>query len=182
MMRQNPHSHVSPRLLHPASLDDVLLYRISRLLSTAGSIVIRLCEGGFGITRREWRLIALLAQEDGVLSSQLADRAQLDRARTSRAVTSLVDKKLIRRTPGPSDRREVRLALTDSGRALYQQLFPLVLDVNRELLGPLTAAQAKAIDRGLDELQSRAEAMVREHPELPKADRRRGGRMRARLG
>jgi DNA-binding MarR family transcriptional regulator len=169
-------------LLHPESLDDVLLYRISRLLSTAGSIVIRLCEGGFGITRREWRLIALLAQEDGVLSSQLAERAQLDRARTSRAVTSLVDKKLIRRTPGPSDRREVRLALTDSGRALYEQLFPLVLDVNRELLGPLTAAQAKAIDRGLDELQQRADAMVREHAELPKADRRRGGRVRARLG
>jgi DNA-binding MarR family transcriptional regulator len=188
MMRRNPDT---PRLLRPSSLDDVLLYRISRLLSTAGAIVIRLCEGGFGITRREWRLIALLAeedvaQEDGVLSSQLAERAQLDRARTSRAVTSLVDKKLIRRTPGPSDKREVRLALTDSGRALYEQLFPLVLGVNRELLAPLSAAQAKAIDRGLDELQRRADAMVQRaqspQSQLPKADRRRGGRMRARLG
>jgi DNA-binding MarR family transcriptional regulator len=183
MVRRNPDP---PRLLQPSSLDDVLLYRISRLLSTAGAIVIRLCEGGFGITRREWRLIALLAQEDGVLSSQLAERAQLDRARTSRAVTSLVDKKLIRRTPGPSDKREVRLALTDSGRKLYEQLFPLVLEVNRELLAPLNVAQAKAIDRGLDELQRRADAMVKsaQSPEskLPKADRRRGGRMRARLG
>ena len=40
-------------------LDDLLLYRLSRLLSVAGSMVIKLCEGRFGITRREWRLIAL---------------------------------------------------------------------------------------------------------------------------
>ena len=51
------------RLASPGSLDDLLLYRINRLLSVAGSMVIRLCEGRFGITRREWRVLALLAQE-----------------------------------------------------------------------------------------------------------------------
>lgn len=178
MMRRNPDE---PRLAAPRSLDDVLLYRISRLLSTAGSMVIRLCEGSFGITRREWRLVALLAREDGVLSSELAQRAQLDRARTSRAVTSLVAKKLVRRTTGPADRREVRLTLTEAGRALHAQLFPLVLQINGELLSVLPAAQLKAIDRGLEALQAQAEAMVG-RAQLPKANRRRGGRMRAEMG
>jgi DNA-binding MarR family transcriptional regulator len=177
-MRRNPDR---PRLAAPHSLDDVLLYRISRLLSTAGSMVIRLCEGSFGITRREWRLIALLAQEDGVLSSQLAQRAQLDRARTSRAVTSLVAKKLIQRAAGPADRREVRLTLTEAGRGLYAELFPLVLQINGELLSVLTPAQVKAIDGGLEALQAQAEAMV-SRAQLPKANRRRGGRMRAEMG
>jgi DNA-binding MarR family transcriptional regulator len=81
---------LASRLGAPAALDDVLLYRISRLLATAGSMVIRLCEGRYGITRREWRVLALLAQEEGLLSSQLAERAQLDRARTSKAISSLV--------------------------------------------------------------------------------------------
>src|SRR3569623_1591434 len=156
-MRPNPDR---PRLAAPGSLDDVLLYRMSRLRSTAGSMVIRLCEGSFGITRREWRLIALLAQEEGVLSSQLAKRAQLDRARTSRAVTSLVAKKLIRRTPGPADRREVRLALTEAGRNLYSRMFPLVRGINHELLSVLTPAQLRTVDRGLDALQLRADAML----------------------
>jgi DNA-binding MarR family transcriptional regulator len=177
-MRSNPDR---ARLAAPQSLDDVLLYRISRLLSTAGSMVIRLCEGSFGITRREWRLIALLAREDGVLSSQLAERAQLDRARTSRAVTSLVAKKLVRRARGPADRREVRLALTDAGRALYAQLFPRVLQINHELLSVLSGAQLKALDRGLEALQGQADAMVG-RAQLPKADRRRGGRVRAVMG
>jgi DNA-binding MarR family transcriptional regulator len=177
-MRRNPES---PRLAAPASLDDVLLYRISRLLSTAGSMVIRLCEGSFGITRREWRLIALLAQEDGVLSSQLAQRAQLDRARTSRAITSLVAKKLVKRAIGPADRREVRLTLTEPGRKLYSQLFPLVLQINRELLSALPAAQLKSMDASLNALQAQAEVMVAQ-AQLPKANRRRGGRMRAEMG
>ncbi len=177
-MRRNPDR---PRLAGPRSLDDVLLYRLSRLLSTAGTMVIRLCEGGFGITRREWRLIALLAQQDGVLSSQLAGRAQLDRARTSRAVTSLVAKRLVKRETGPADRREVRLTLTDAGRLLYEQLFPLVLQINRELLSVLTPAQLKAMDESLESLQAQAEGMVaRAH--LPKADRRRRGRLRAEMG
>ena len=177
-MRPNPER---PRLADPRSLDDVLLYRVSRLLSTAGSMVIRLCEGGFGITRREWRLIALLAQEDGVLSSQLAGRAQLDRARTSRAVTSLVAKKLVKRVTGTADRREVRLTLTDSGRLLYTQLFPLVLQINSELLSVLTPAQLRTLAVSLESLQVQAEEMVG-RAQLPKANRRRGGRMRAEMG
>jgi DNA-binding MarR family transcriptional regulator len=178
MMRRNPDR---ARLAAPRSLDDVLLYRMSRLLSTAGSMVIRLCEGRFGITRREWRLIALLAQEDGVLSSQLAARAQLDRARTSRAITSLAAKKLVKRATGPADRREVRLTLTEAGRDLHARLFPLVLQINHELLSVLTPAQVHMIDRSLEAMQSQAEGMVAA-AELPKANRRRGGRMRAEMG
>jgi len=53
-----------------------LLYRMSRLLAVGGSMVIRLCEGRFGITRREWRLVATLAGRGELSSSQLADREQ----------------------------------------------------------------------------------------------------------
>ena len=80
----------------PSELDDLFLYHLARLMSSAGTMVVRLCEGRYGITRREWRVLALLAQDEGLLSSQLAQRAQLDRARTSRAITSLVGKKLLR--------------------------------------------------------------------------------------
>ncbi|HEX2543835.1 MAG TPA: MarR family transcriptional regulator [Ramlibacter sp.] len=169
------------RLRHPAGLDDLLLYQISRLLAVGGSMVIRLCEGRFGITRREWRVIARLAQEQELLSSELADRIQLDRARTSRAVSSLVAKKLVRRESGSADRRQAQLALTDSGRKLHEALFPLVCEINRGLLSPLSGAQAQQLQGMLTAMQQRAEAMVQE-AELPKADRRRGARARLVLG
>lgn len=163
------------RLTQPQALDDLLLYRLSRLLGVAGSAVIRLCEGRFGITRREWRILALLAQDEGLLSSQLAERAQLDRARTSKAITSLVGKKLLRRQVRASDRRQAALALTAEGRRVYDALFPLVLDLNARLLEALPAGGAAQLDAVLDALQLRADALVAQ-AELPKADRRRGGR------
>ena len=86
-------------------LDDLLLYRLSRLLAVGGSMVIRLCEGRFGITRREWRLIATLASRGDLSSSQLAEHAQLDRARTSKAVGSMVAKGLLSRAHPAGDRR-----------------------------------------------------------------------------
>ncbi|MES2360571.1 MAG: MarR family transcriptional regulator [Pseudomonadota bacterium] len=167
-----------PRLGHPEALDDLLLYRISRLLGVGGSLVTRLCEGRFGITRREWRMLAMLVQDEGLLSSQLAERAQMERAPTSRAITSLVRKKLLRRETRPGDRRQAALALTAEGRALYEALFPMVLEINRDLLAVLPAAGVSDLDQALDALQQRADAMVVAHTGFPKADRRRGGRQR----
>ena len=161
------------RLDQPAALDDLLLYRLARLTAAAGSMVIRLCEGRFGITRREWRVLALLARHPGLMSSQLAERAQLDRARTSRAVTSLVAKQLLTRQAGQADRREARLTLTPAGRELYEQLFPLIRGIHHDLLGALEPRHLDALDESLERLQSRAESLAA-HADLPKADRRRG--------
>ncbi|MGV3570886.1 MAG: MarR family winged helix-turn-helix transcriptional regulator [Ramlibacter sp.] len=166
-----------PRLVQPACIDDLLLYRLNRLVSVAGSMVIRLCEGRFGITRREWRLLAVLAAEDELLSSQLAERAQLDRARTSRAITSLAAKKLVRRQAGAADRRQARVALTPEGQALYGEMFPLVCAINQALLQPVPAGDVATLDAWLDGIQQQADRLVQQ-AELPKADRRRGGRLR----
>lgn len=172
---------MAARLREPAGLDDLLLYKLSRLLAVGGSMVIRLCEGRFGITRREWRVIARLARDGELLSSELAERIQLDRARTSRAVTSLVAKKLVRRQAGAADRRQARLTLTDKGRAVHEALFPLVCDINGALLSALPAGDAQRLDAMLRALQAQADRML-EAAQLPKADRRRGARARLAMG
>lgn len=162
----------------PPPLDGLLLYRISRLLSVAGSMVIRLCEGRFGITRREWRLVAMLASRGALGSSQLAEQAQLDRARTSKAVGSLVAKGIVSREQPAGDRRHVLLRLTPKGEALYAELYPLVSAINAELMGALDATEAAQLDVVLQRLQVRGEAMAAA-ADLPKADRGRRAKVLA---
>ena len=164
-------------------LDDLLLYRLSRLLAVGGSPVIRLCEGRFGITRREWRVLATLAEHGGALgSSQLAAVAQLDRARTSRAIGSLAAKGLISRTHTAGDRRHVLLRLSADGEAIHEQLLPLVRGINAELMSVLSPADAAQFDRSLASLQAQAARLAASSASaaLPKADRRRGGKKAAR--
>lgn len=151
---------MTPRdLLHPQTLDDMLLYVMWQLQACAGSVVVRLCEGEFGITRREWRVLAQLAAHEGVQSSELARHASLDRARTSRALTGLVAKGLVERTPREGDRREVLVHLTAQGRALHAALLPRVAQVNRELLSALDEGEVRQLVRFLERLQRQAEAM-----------------------
>lgn len=147
-------------LTHPRALDDMLLYRLWHVQAAAGRRVVRLCEAEFGITRREWRVLAQLALVEGPLSSVLAERAGLDRARTSRAVSSLADKGLLTRKPRPDDRREVRLHLTDAGRALYTALLPRVAQINQELLSVLSDDEVMALEQLLDRLRVQATAMA----------------------
>ncbi len=170
------HLRSPSRLSQPGGVHDLFLYRISHLLAVAGGPVIRLCEGRFGITRREWRVLALLAQNEGLLSSQLAERAQLDRARTSRAITSLVGKKLAQRQSQAADRRQAVVVLSAAGRALYEELFPLVRQVNAELMACLDEATVQRLDQALDLLQHQADGLAGSG-RLPKANRRAGGRV-----
>ena len=160
-----------------ASIDDLLLYRLSRLSSVAGTMVVRLCEGGYGITRREWAVIAQLYEGGSLPPSALAERMHRDRARTSRTLTALVAKRLVLRTIPANDRRSALVDLTPAGRALYEALMPQVQAINSQILSVLRPEQAAEFDEALARLQDRAQALLAERsPDLPKANRRQGQR------
>ena len=157
------------------AFEDLLLYRIYRMSSVAAAMVVRLCEGGYGITRREWRILALLQGHDGMTPSALADKVQLDRARTSRAIGALVAKKLMVRTLAVADRRGAQLALTREGQRLYEELMPQIQAINQRILSVLTEAQSTQFQDSLERLRVSAQAL---HDEamiaLPKTHRRLG--------
>ena len=166
-----PHSP-SQRL---ASIEDLLLYRLGRLSGVAGRMVVRLCEGGYGVTRREWAVVAQLYENGSLPPSVLAERMHRDRARTSRVLTSLVQKKLVLRTTPAHDRRSAIVGLTPEGRQLYENLMPQVQAINSQILLALSPTEAEHFDAALERLQARAEGLLTElSPDLPLANRRLG--------
>lgn len=164
----------------PQTLDDLLNYRLLRLFSLGGAPVIRLLEGRYGIARREWRLLALLAAHGGMSPSALAALAHLDRPRTSRALKVLVAKGLAVREVAPADARRARVALSDSGRALYDEVFPQVAAINRRLVAVLGDDAVCALDDALARLTEHAQQLNQQLARDVRADRRAGGSRRIR--
>lgn len=152
---------------------DLFLFRLNRLASTAGRPLIRLCEGQFGITRREWRLIVILAQDGPQLSTGLAHRASIEPARASRAITMLVEKGLAARAHRPNDRRFVEVVLTEQGKKVYESLFPNVEALNREILSGLSDAEREQLAQMFRKLEDAATKLPEALPNLPKTNRRR---------
>jgi DNA-binding MarR family transcriptional regulator len=167
-------------LAQPTIVDDLLNYRLSCLLDRSGAMIIRLCEGRYGITRREWRLVALLAAHGAMSPSVLAQRAHLEPGRTSRHITELLEKKLIRRTRVAEDARRALLELTAEGQALYDELFPQSVGLNNKVLAVLTYQELEVFDQALEKLTAAAERLASERPVPEKADRRRGGARKVR--
>jgi len=161
--------------MSPVGIEDLFLYRIARLHATAGAPVIRICEGGHGVTRREWRLLLVLAQNGALSSSELAQAAQLEWGLVSKTVGRLQKKDLVTRTPKPNDRRSVLIEVTAKGMLVYQQVFPKVIDINRALLSVLSDSQRAQLDTILSLLQQRANNPAALE-DLPKSQRRLGGR------
>lgn len=166
----------------PATVEDLLNYRLNRLLASSGALVTRICEGRYGITRREWRLICILADHGAMSPSQLAERAHLERPRVSRHVSDLVTKQLFARVGDPDDRRRAWVDITERGKALHAEFFPQSVQLNNQVLATLAPAELAAFDRALTKLTEAADALVRSKPLPEKADRRHGGRRRGSVG
>ena len=166
------------RLRRPRDLDDLLNYRLMRLVALSGAPVVRLLEGRYGIARREWRLLAVLAAHGALAPSGLAARADLDRARTSRAIGTLAGKQLLERSTQPGDRRRAVVRLTDAGRKLYDELFPQIAEINRRVLERLDDALLEGLDAAMAQLTRDAAVVNREVALDVRADRRLGGTRR----
>lgn len=165
-------------LSRPRDLDDLLNYRLMRLFAVSGAPVVRLCEGRYGIARREWRILALLAAHGPLSPSELAGRGDLDRARTSRAIGSLAAKRLVLRAAQRGDARRAVVTLSEAGRQLYDELFPQVVEINRRVLAALDAPLVEALDEALRRLTAHAAQLNQQLVLDSHADRRRGGSRR----
>lgn len=155
----------------PRGIQDLLLFRLSKILAIGGSMVTRLCEGQYGITRREWAVMALVGQAEEMRWSKIVEQSELDEAPLSRAISSLVTKGLVSKRRVPS--QGVWVALTASGRTLFAEFFPVTRSINLRLLEGLERADLDRLDAALNRIRMNAVAAV-EQAQLPKADRRRG--------
>lgn len=151
----------------------MLLFRINRFFGAAGGMAMRMCEARFGLTRREWGVMATLAMEEGVLSSELAQKAQLDRARTSRALSGLEDKGWVLRKPLDGDRRRVAIYLTDEGRRMYGQILPEMVKIHADIVAALSDEELAQFDHLLAKLQTHAVTLEQQerYADLPRIGR-----------
>ncbi len=167
------------QLSDPQHHDDLLNYRLKRLLTMAAAPAIRLCEGGSGVSRLEWRLAAALVEEGPMSPTALAERAHVERGRVSHTLTKLVDKALVQREEMPQNRRRATVAATDAGQKLYRELWPQLAAINRRVVAALEEHETVALEDYLRRLTDRAQQIYDEGGGVDvRTDRRLGGSRR----
>jgi DNA-binding MarR family transcriptional regulator len=171
LISQNLQSSIN-KLSCPFGIQDMFLYRINQLRAKGGGVVLRYCEGEFGITRREWVILAILSTEEVINSSALASRAELTPPATSKAVSSLLTKGLLERNVDPQNRRVARINISKSGKDVYEQILPIVISINKYILEPISKDEIEILDSMLERMQQQANKL--DMRGLPLANRRKG--------
>jgi len=161
-------------LIAPRDISELLNYRLYSLMAFSGAAVIRLCEGKYGISRREWHILAILAKHQSLAPSDISALTHLDRARVSRAITQLREKELVHRESCPGDQRRARVTLSAHGERLYRHLFREVANLNTALTSSLDPGFLAQLEVALDSLTERAKILAQEAAPGIQADRWRG--------
>lgn len=83
-----------------------------------------------GVSRGQWFFLRALWDEDGLTQRELSTRVGMTEPTTVVALTGMEKSKLIFRVRDESDRRKVRVHLTEFGRGLRDKLLPLAKEIN----------------------------------------------------
>jgi DNA-binding MarR family transcriptional regulator len=127
------------------TLAEFLPYQLSITSNAVSDLIARAYRGRFALKIPEWRLMAVLGERASATQRELVVATAMDKVTVNRASKALEDRGLIGRAPNAADGRSHHLALTATGRELYDQIVPLALSVEKELLDSIDAGALEAM-------------------------------------
>ena len=116
-----------------------------------------------GVTRPQWRVLALLKRFDGSTQVTVADMLDVEPITLGRMIDRLQDAGLVERRADPSDRRIWRLHLTPEGQQKIVALRPTALAVFDDALAGLDDAQRLELEAMLNVIRAN---LTRRPPEV----------------
>jgi DNA-binding MarR family transcriptional regulator len=134
-------------------------YRLSVLSNRVSSAIARTYSERFDLTIPEWRVIAILGGATGLSAGDVAQRTAMDKVQVSRAIARLVENKRVARTVDAEDGRVARVSLTAKGRAIYDEVAPLALELEAKFLEALSPAERASFDRIMTKLNAQADLL-----------------------
>lgn len=129
-------------------------YRLNRLAVGVSDHLSDIYRARFGLDIPEWRVMATVGSRHGCTAQHIAASTRMHKTRVSRAIAHLEARELIERASSAADRREREVRLTKTGRRMYAELVPLVLERERELLSCLTKEQVRGLVAAMEALES----------------------------
>lgn len=137
-------------------LAQFLPYRLSVLTNRVSNLVAGAYAEPHGMSRAQWRVLAVLGEQDGLTATEIAESTAQDKVTVTRAVQALIADGRVQRRASQDDGRVSHLRLTKKGRRTYADVAPAALSCERALLKSLSATEQRQLDTLLEKLSARA--------------------------
>jgi DNA-binding MarR family transcriptional regulator len=111
-----------------------------------------------GATFQHWRILAVLARDDGSSITHLARYAVVPHSSLSRLLSRMEAEGLVRRDGDEQDGRSVTVWVTPAGTALYRRMLPMAIDIRERALQGVATDEREALHRLLDRMMDNLQA------------------------
>jgi MarR family transcriptional regulator, temperature-dependent positive regulator of motility len=101
----------------------------------------------YKMTAPEHVVLYAVGLKDGITADDIAESSARPKNTLSRAVNSLITKKLLFRTQDRADRRRLGLHLTRMGRRIVQETVPAFVAQEQAMASALTPAEQQTLNR-----------------------------------
>jgi DNA-binding MarR family transcriptional regulator len=129
-------------------------FRLNRLAAEVSAALSVEYSERYGLDIPEWRVLATLGFREGACTAQyICHCTRTHKSTISRAVTTLMRRKIVERVANQNDRREFALQLTTRGRTLYEELIPRLLRKEQEILSCLSAQERRDFAAALSKIE-----------------------------
>jgi DNA-binding MarR family transcriptional regulator len=129
-------------------------FRLNRLAAEVSNALSSEYRDRYGLDIPEWRVLATLGFRNDACSAQyIAHCTRTHKSTISRAVTALLERRLIERVENAEDRREFVLRMTAKGQDLYEELIPRLKRKEQEILSCLSAQERKDFASALGKIE-----------------------------
>jgi len=113
-----------------------------------------------GLDMCEWRAVQILGRDGAASINQIADRISMDRGGTSRAISRLEGRGIVRRETAARDRRKSLIDLTQAGQDLQQRVAQFAIEREKRLLQNISETDRATLSRLLKHLTAEADVML----------------------
>ena len=135
-------------------LGEFLPYRLSVLSNRISRGIADQYEERFQLSLPEWRVMAVVGEEPELSAGQVADRTAMDKVAVSRAVNKLIDAGRLERKFSPEDKRRSVITLSDSGKEVYEQIVPIALNYEANIIEKLSDDEFNTLNSLLMKLEA----------------------------
>lgn len=114
-------------------------YQVRVFYSDVTNALSAVYQRDYGMMPAEWRTMAILgAAGTGLQATDIVSRSSMDKVVVSRAVKRMEERGYLKRSTHSEDGRSFLLELSAEGRAVYEDLGPKLLAVERKMLSGLS--------------------------------------------
>lgn len=136
-------------------------YQLTHLQALVTNNIAQIYTGQFDLSPQQWRVLAVLGNNAPLSAKEISAQANLDKMPTSRAIIGMLEQKLLSKSAHDGDKRSSLLSLTKKGQNIYQQLVPMALKREQELLSVLSSEEQQQIKVMFEKLANQSRNLAK---------------------